>query len=38
VLEVWRTSRYDERANERILHESISYAEEMEEGLTTSSN
>ena len=34
MLKVWRTSRHDERANERILHEGIPYFEEMEEGIS----
>lgn len=36
MLEVRRTGRYDERANERILHESFSYSEKMEESLVAS--
>ena len=33
VLEVWRTGRYDERANERILHQSFPNAQKMEESV-----
>ncbi len=33
TIAIWQTGRYDERANERILHESFSNSQKMEESV-----